>query len=81
VNCDNKWQAYGVHMNGYVQIDGEKHLWVAKRSSDRQNFPGAFDHIVAGGQVRSFPFIEGVMQGCLCIYLVGVPLVWYFASI
>jgi hypothetical protein len=25
--------------------------------------------------------MEGVMQGCLCIYLVGVPLVWYFASI
>jgi hypothetical protein len=44
-------------MNGYVQIDREKHLWVAKRSSDRQNFPGALDHIVAGGQVRSFPFI------------------------
>ncbi len=57
MNCDNKWQAYGVHMNGYVQIDREKHLWVAKRSSDRQNFPGALDHIVAGGQVRSFPFI------------------------
>jgi hypothetical protein len=25
--------------------------------------------------------MEGVMEGCLCIYLVGVPLVWYFASI
>jgi hypothetical protein len=25
--------------------------------------------------------MEGVMQGCLCIYLIGVPLVWYFASI
>jgi hypothetical protein len=25
--------------------------------------------------------MEGIMQGCLCIYLVGFPLVWYFASI
>lgn len=40
-------------MNGYVQVDGEKHLWVAKRSATKQTFPGMLDHLVAGGQVRS----------------------------
>ncbi|CAK9237304.1 unnamed protein product [Sphagnum troendelagicum] len=55
-------KAYGVHMNGYVQIDGEKHLWVAKRSSDRQNFPGAFDHIVAGGQPAGLSCKENLIK-------------------
>ena len=50
-------QAYGVHMNGYVQVDGEKYLWVAKRSATKQTFPGMLDHLVAGGQVRSCPTI------------------------
>jgi hypothetical protein len=42
-----------VLLNGYVQINGETHLWVARRSINRQYFPGMLDHIVAGGQVRS----------------------------
>lgn len=46
-------QAYGVHVNGYVEVDGEKHLWVAKRSATKQTFPGMLDHLVAGGQVSS----------------------------
>ncbi|KAF3336549.1 nudix hydrolase 20 [Carex littledalei] len=44
-------KAYGVHMNGYVEIDSEMFLWVAKRSEDKPTFPGMFDHIVAGGLV------------------------------
>lgn len=38
-------------MNGYVVENGEKHLWVAKRSATKQTFPGMLDHLVAGGQV------------------------------
>lgn len=48
---DFRKQSYGVHINGYVNIDGEKYLWVAKRSDTKQTFPGMLDHIVAGGQV------------------------------
>lgn len=44
-------QSFGVHMNGYVNIDGEKHLWVARRSDTKSTYPGRLDHIVAGGQV------------------------------
>jgi hypothetical protein len=45
-------QAYGVHINGFVvDSNGKKYLWVAKRSMEKQTFPGMLDHIVAGGQV------------------------------
>ena len=37
---------------GYVvDADGTKRLWVARRSRDKQTWPGKLDHIVAGGQV------------------------------
>ncbi len=42
-------KAYGVHLNGYVRLDGEIHLWVARRSADRPIEPGKLDHLVAGG--------------------------------
>ena len=48
-------QAYGVHMNGYTEKDGEKSLWIGKRSDMKQTYPGMLDHIVAGGLV-SFLF-------------------------
>lgn len=45
------WQAYGVHMNGYVEKESQKFLWIAKRSDTKQTFPGMLDHLVAGGLV------------------------------
>ncbi|PKI69045.1 hypothetical protein CRG98_010514, partial [Punica granatum] len=42
-------KAYGVHMNGYVERDGEKLLWIGKRSREKSTFPGMLDHLVAGG--------------------------------
>lgn len=46
-------RAYGVHINGYVcKGDGQKLLWVARRSRSKPTWPGLLDHIVAGGQVR-----------------------------
>jgi hypothetical protein len=44
-------QGYGVHMNGYVDIGGEKSLWIGKRSETKATFPGMLDHLVAGGLV------------------------------
>ena len=46
-------QAYGVHINGYVETEVGLELWVARRSKDKPTWPGKLDHIVAGGQVRS----------------------------
>jgi 8-oxo-dGTP pyrophosphatase MutT (NUDIX family) len=42
-------KAYGVHVNGYVQRDGEIWLWVGRRAADRPIEPGKLDHLVAGG--------------------------------
>ena len=41
-------------MNGYVEVDGQKHMWVGKRSDTKQTYPGMLDHLVAGGLVCSF---------------------------
>ena len=48
-------QAYGVHINGYVETEAGLELWVARRSKDKPTWPGKLDHIVAGGQVHKFP--------------------------
>ena len=45
-------QAYGVHINGFVETDEGLELWVARRSRDKPTWPGKLDHIVAGGLVR-----------------------------
>lgn len=42
-------KAYGVHVNGYVQRDGETWLWVGRRAANRPIEPGKLDHLVAGG--------------------------------
>lgn len=38
-------------MNGYVEKDGQKFLWIGKRSDVKQTYPGMLDHLVAGGLV------------------------------
>ncbi|CAM6092550.1 unnamed protein product [Calypogeia fissa] len=57
-------KSYGVHINGYVNIDGEKYLWVAKRSDRKQTFPGMLDHIVAGGQPEGISAKDNVIKEC-----------------
>lgn len=41
-------------MNGFVKRDGEKFLWIGKRSPMKQTFPGMLDHLVAGGLVCNY---------------------------
>ncbi|XP_051149344.1 nudix hydrolase 20, chloroplastic-like [Andrographis paniculata] len=57
-------KAYGVHMNGYVEKDGIKYLWVGKRSKEKQTYPGKLDHLVAGGQPRGIPCGENLVKEC-----------------
>lgn len=57
-------KAYGVHMNGYVEIDGQKHLWIAKRSHTKSTYPGMLDHLVAGGLPHGIDCQENVVKEC-----------------
>ncbi|XP_027924733.1 nudix hydrolase 20, chloroplastic-like [Vigna unguiculata] len=57
-------KAYGVHMNGYVEVDGQKHLWIGKRSDTKQTYPGMLDHLVAGGLPHGIDCQENVIKEC-----------------
>ncbi|KAG6413826.1 hypothetical protein SASPL_126541 [Salvia splendens] len=41
--------AYGIHLNGYVEGEKQDYLWVGKRSNTKSKYPGQLDHLVAGG--------------------------------
>ncbi|XP_059077493.1 nudix hydrolase 20, chloroplastic isoform X2 [Cryptomeria japonica] len=57
-------KAYGVHMNGYVNIGGEKSLWIGKRSETKSTFPGMLDHLVAGGLPKGITCKENMIKEC-----------------
>ncbi|XP_042388834.1 nudix hydrolase 20, chloroplastic-like [Zingiber officinale] len=57
-------KAYGVHMNGYVEINGENFLWIGKRSISKQTFPGMLDHLVAGGLPHGMSCKENLQKEC-----------------
>ncbi|KAJ7296831.1 hypothetical protein O6H91_Y097100 [Diphasiastrum complanatum] len=57
-------KAYGVHMNGYVIQDGQKSLWIARRSKTKQTFPGLLDHLVAGGQPVGLTCKRNLIKEC-----------------
>ncbi|KAF0913476.1 hypothetical protein E2562_022368 [Oryza meyeriana var. granulata] len=57
-------KAYGVHMNGYVEKEGQKFLWIAKRSDMKQTFPGMLDHLVAGGLPYGISCEENAIKEC-----------------
>ena len=58
-------KSYGVHVNGYVEDDGELKLWVATRSKTKQTYPGKLDHMVAGGQPFGIEPAENVVKECM----------------
>ncbi|RCV11323.1 hypothetical protein SETIT_2G176300v2 [Setaria italica] len=57
-------KAYGVHMNGYVEKDGQKFLWIGKRSDVKQTYPGMLDHLVAGGLPYGISCKENIIKEC-----------------
>ena len=58
-------KCYGVHMNGYVRGgDGQKSLWVARRSPSKATFPGMLDHLVAGGQPYGIGCADNLVKEC-----------------
>ncbi|XP_027070811.2 nudix hydrolase 20, chloroplastic-like isoform X2 [Coffea eugenioides] len=57
-------KAYGVHMNGYVEKDGQKYLWVGKRSEVKPTYPGMLDHLVAGGLPHGISCEKNLVKEC-----------------
>ncbi|KAK9947744.1 hypothetical protein M0R45_003353 [Rubus argutus] len=57
-------KAYGVQMNGYVEKDGKKFLWVGKRSQRKSTYPGMLDHLVAGGLPHGVACGDNVVKEC-----------------
>ncbi|XP_024967998.1 nudix hydrolase 20, chloroplastic-like [Cynara cardunculus var. scolymus] len=57
-------KAYGVHMNGYVERDGQKYLWIGKRSETKPTYPGMLDHLVAGGLPHGISCGENLVKEC-----------------
>ncbi|XP_028804955.1 nudix hydrolase 20, chloroplastic-like isoform X1 [Neltuma alba] len=57
-------KAYGVHMSGYVEKNGQKHLWIGKRSRVKPTYPGMLDHLVAGGLPHGIDCQENLAKEC-----------------
>ncbi|XP_004288683.1 PREDICTED: nudix hydrolase 20, chloroplastic-like [Fragaria vesca subsp. vesca] len=57
-------KAYGIHMCGYVEKDGKKFLWLAKRSQQKPTYPGMLDHLVAGGLPHGVACGDNVVKEC-----------------
>ncbi|MCP4996633.1 MAG: DUF4743 domain-containing protein [Gammaproteobacteria bacterium] len=57
-------RAFGQHINGFVREAGEIKMWVAKRSADRQNFPGRLDNMAAGGLPYELGYQENLLKEC-----------------
>ncbi|ONK59430.1 uncharacterized protein A4U43_C08F6350 [Asparagus officinalis] len=57
-------KAYGVHMNGYVDRNGGKFLWIGKRSNMKPTYPGMLDHLAAGGLPHGISCKENLVKEC-----------------
>ncbi|CAH8286258.1 unnamed protein product [Eruca vesicaria subsp. sativa] len=57
-------KGYGVHMNGYVERDGQKFLWIGKRSLTKSTYPGMLDHLVAGGLPHGISCGDNLVKEC-----------------
>lgn len=55
-------RASGVHLNGFVRRNGGLHMWIGRRSPDKQVAPGKFDQIVAGGQPAGLGIRENLLK-------------------
>lgn len=55
---------YGVHVNAWVEKQGEHFLWVARRAKNKFTFPGKLDHLVAGGHGAGYRIEETLIKEC-----------------
>ncbi|KAJ3379472.1 hypothetical protein HDU84_006628 [Entophlyctis sp. JEL0112] len=57
-------RVYGCHVNGYVVIDNEIKMWVARRSYTKQTYPGMLDNMVGGGLPHGISPTDNVIKEC-----------------
>lgn len=57
-------RAFGQHINGFVRAADGLKMWIGKRSADRRNFPGKFDHLVAGGLPNAISLEANLVKEC-----------------
>ncbi len=57
-------RAFGQHMNGYLEHDGEIELWLGRRSDDRIYYPGCLDNLVAGGLPADISLRDNLSKEC-----------------
>ncbi|XP_012943567.1 nudix hydrolase 20, chloroplastic [Aplysia californica] len=56
---------YGVHINGYTRDkDGERMMWIGRRSKTKQTFPDMYDNMCAGGLSSDLGVTECVRKEC-----------------
>jgi len=54
--------AWGVHVNGFVRVGADIHMWVAHRSRLKPTYPGKLDNMVAGGQPSGISLRANVVK-------------------
>ncbi|KAF3657774.1 Nudix hydrolase 24, chloroplastic [Capsicum annuum] len=57
-------KAYGVQMNGYLEKDEQKFLWIGKRSEQKSTYPGMLDQLAAGGLPHDISCGENLIKEC-----------------
>jgi len=58
-------RSYGSHMNGFVEhpVRGTC-VWIARRSLQKQTYPGMLDNMVAGGISSGISIVETIIKEC-----------------
>ncbi|CAE1236823.1 unnamed protein product [Acanthosepion pharaonis] len=57
--------SYGTHLNGYTYSeDGSLQMWLGKRSSKKQCWPGKLDNMAAGGLSSGLGIMECMKKEC-----------------
>jgi isopentenyldiphosphate isomerase len=57
-------RAFGIHVNGLVRKDDGVHVWVGRRSMNKEVAPGKLDNIVAGGQPHDLSVRDNLIKEC-----------------
>ncbi|KAH9800476.1 Nudix hydrolase 20 [Citrus sinensis] len=57
-------KAYAVPLNGYVEKDGQKFLWIGKRSQVKSTYPGMLDILAGGGLPHGIACGENIIKEC-----------------
>ncbi|KAJ2778277.1 hypothetical protein H4R18_004697 [Coemansia javaensis] len=58
-------RTFGVHVNGVTRSEsGQVRMWVARRSLQKQTWPGYLDQVVAGGIGNGAGVFESVVKEC-----------------